>query len=63
MNALGHVERLGLVVYRIEGRHEIKRVWLGSGGEGAEIDGDELDVLEARFRRLVACLSAPFHER
>src|SRR5262245_8713825 len=54
MNALQHVERLGYVVYRIEGRHEIERLWLGSSVESAEIDGNELDVLETSFRRLVA---------
>jgi hypothetical protein len=31
-------------MYRIEGRHEIEGLWLGSGVEGAEIDGDEFDV-------------------
>ena len=45
MNALEHVERLGLVVYRIEGSHEIERLGLGAAVEGAEIDGNELDVL------------------
>lgn len=60
MDALEHVERLGLVVYRIKGHHEIERVWLGCRVEGAEIGVNELDVLQACFRRFVACMPSGF---
>src|SRR5262245_45765846 len=54
MNALQNVERLGLIVYRIESCHEIECLRLGRCVECAQIDGDELEVLQAFLRCHIA---------
>jgi hypothetical protein len=55
VNPLQEVQRLALIVNGVEGRDDVERLRLRGPIEVAEIDGDELDVLQGFGRRLLTC--------